>query len=102
MPARRKTNTYRPSEVEAAHAKVMAAKEELTAAMQDEPMRRWPHPIPTAAAASPARWPESETSPTLTQVLEHLQYQNQVLTDLLAAVNSLTAALLCQKGSGGE
>lgn len=101
MPARRKTTTYRPSEVEAAHAKVMAAKEELTAAMQDEPMRRWPHPIPTAAAA-PAYREEGETSPAMTQVLEHLQYQNQVLTDLLAAVNSLTAAVLCQKGNGGE
>ena len=33
----------------------------------------------------------------MTQALEQLACQNQLLVDLLGAVNSLTAALLCKK-----
>lgn len=113
MPARRNNSTYRTSQ--SAQQRVLAAREELRAetearAAENEPMRRWPHPIPTrdtaccSACPCPSCCPcaSEETSAALTQVLEKLQYQSQVLTDLLAAVNSLTAAVLCLKASGGD
>ncbi len=84
----------------AAHSKVMAAREELDG--QTEPMRRWPHPIPMAVPVSPVRSGGTLASPAETQTLDKLQYQNQILTDLLGAVNALTAAVLCQKGNCGE
>lgn len=84
-------NTYRAAE--AARAKVLAAQEELT----EEPMRRWPHVIP-AAAPAPDRTGETDLSPAMAQVLEQLQCQNQLLVDLLGAVNALTAAVLAKGG----
>lgn len=110
MPARRNNSTYRTSQ--SAQQRVLAAREELraeadTQAAEEEPMRRWPHPIPTSATCSSCcpcstccPCADEETSAALTQVLEKLQYQSQVLTDLLAAVNSLTAAVLCLKNPG--
>lgn len=103
MPARRMSGTYR--DPQAAQAKLLAAREELTArsaareelTAREEPMRRWSHPIPVSAPAAAPRPEERESADAMTQVLEKLQYQNQVLTDLLGAVNSLTAAVLCQK-----
>ena len=114
MPARRMNGTYRTSR--SVHQRVLAAREELRAEAEvqteaeAEPMRRWPHPIPTSAACSSCPCSSccpcggGETSEILTQALEKLQYQSQVLTDLLAAVNALTAAVLVQKspGSGEE
>lgn len=113
MPARRNISTYRTSQ--SPQQRVLAAREELRAeteaqAAEAEPMRRWPHPIPTRDAACCSACPcpsccpcaDGETSAALTQVLEKLQYQSQVLTDLLAAVNSLTAAVLCLKNPGSE
>lgn len=110
MPARRNISTYRTSQ--SAQQRVLAAREELrteteaqTQAAETEPMRRWPHPIPTSATCPcPSCCPctDEETSAALTQALEKLQYQNQVLTDLLAAVNSLTAAVLCLKAGGDK
>lgn len=116
MPARRMNGTYRTPQ--AAHARVLAAQAELStqaalraqtqddceAEAETEPMRRWPHPIPTSTStcsACCACGGDAELMETLTQALEKLQYQSQVLTDLLAAVNSLTAAVLCQKSPGG-
>lgn len=99
------TGTYRT--LQTAQQRVLAAREELRAqtetSAESEPMRRWPHTIPMAETAccsgcsSCACCADEETAAILTQVLEKLQYQNQVLTDLLSAVNSLTAAVLCQK-----
>jgi len=62
--------------------------------MEEEPMRYWPHPITATPAACGC-----ETKPTgdLAQVAELLTAQNQLLVDLLGAVNSLTAALLCRE-----
>ncbi len=106
MPARRMNSTYRTPQ--AACRRVLAAREELRTETEErsaeaEPMRRWPHPIPTSGACSACSScaccaDEGELALSLTQVLEKLQYQNQVLTDLLAAVNSLTATVLCLKG----
>lgn len=89
MMAKQNSRTYR-STAAAAHAKVLAAQETLE--LQEEPMRRYPHPIPTATAAAVRR----EDAQTATPMLEQLQYQSQLLVDLLGAVNSLTAAVLCQ------
>ena len=113
MPARRNITTYRIPQ--SARQRVLLAREELraeaeAASAEAEPMRRWPHPIPTRDAACCSACPcpsccpcaDGETSAALTQVLEKLQYQSQVLTDLLAAVNSLTAAVLCLKNPGSE
>lgn len=113
MPTRRTNSTYRTSQ--SAQQRVLAAREELRAeteaqAAETEPMRRWPHPIPTSTTcfscsrSSCCPCASEETSAALTQALEKLQYQSQVLTDLLAAVNSLTAAVLCKKNpsSGKE
>ena len=80
---------------------------ESVAEEAEEPMRIWPHPIcPQACSAEAACPAECACSigpdcpcPDLGQVLEQLQCQNQLLVDLLGAVNSLTAALLCRNGS---
>lgn len=98
------TGTYRT--LQSAQQRVLAAREELRAqtetSAESEPMRRWPHTIPMAETACSAcsaccSCADEETVTILTQALEKLQYQNQVLTDLLSGVNSLTAAVLCQK-----
>lgn len=98
--ARRVNRTYRPAAVAAAHARVLSARRELLSA-EEEPMHRYPHPIPPAApqavaAAAPACAPGDPAA--MTQALEQLACQSQLLVDLLGAVNSLTAAVLCQNG----
>lgn len=107
MPAKRMTGTYRT--LQSAQQRVLAAREELrtqaATSAESEPMRRWPHTIPMAETACSAcsgccSCADEETAAILTQALEKLQYQNQVLTDLLAAVNSLTASVLCLKNPG--
>lgn len=105
MPARRNITTYRIPQ--SARQRVLLAREELraeaeAASAEAEPMRRWPHPIPTSACPACAPRADGETAAALTQALEKLQYQSQVLTDLLGAVNSLTAAALCQKTPRSE
>ncbi len=90
--ARPKSRTYQTAQE--AHNKVMAARQALLTA--EEPIHRYSHPIPQAAscAAAPVFEPAGEVS---TQVLEQLACQSQLLVDLLGAVNSLTAALLCRQ-----
>jgi len=83
----------RPSQdLQRAQDKVRQARLAL-AADQEEPMRRYVFPV---ARPMPERCPSGEVSPTLTQILEQLQSQNQLLMDLLGAVNALTAAVLCR------
>lgn len=101
--ARRMNNrTYRPAAVAAAHSRVMAARQELLSA-EEEPMHRYAHPIPrsgsgvTQTAPLPTCGPEGDPA-AMTQILEQLSCQSQLLVDLLGAVNSLTAAVLCQNG----
>lgn len=102
MMARRYSRTYRSAAQ--AHAKVVAARQELlnTAPAGEEPMHRYPHPIPSVASAVETAVPtcpvQEDTSAAMTQVLEQLSCQSQLLVDLLGAVNSLTAAVLCQNG----
>ena len=64
----------------------------------EEPMNRYTHPIPL---------PRSERGCTVDpavpeRILETLCYQNQLLLDLLGAVNALTAATLNARGSASE
>lgn len=95
MPANRNRNTYRAQTARAAAPCVdPISVEELTAEL--EPMRRYPHPIPMCCAPDPAPIPTDECSPCMNRVLEQLSCQNQLLVDLLGAVNSLTAALLAR------
>ena len=95
MMPRRNNRTYRSPA--AAHSKVVAARRELLA--EEEPMHRYPHPIPqTTATAAPELSPAGDMPAAMTQALEQLSCQSQLLVDLLGAVNSLTAAILCQTG----
>ncbi len=92
MMVRRNSHTYRTAAL--AHSKVMAAQRELT--VEEEPMHRYPHVIPQDSPA-PTAFSNGDASAAMTQALEQLSCQSQLLVDLLGAVNSLTAALLCQK-----
>lgn len=93
MAKRINSRTYRTAA--AAHSKVIAARRELLT--EEEPMHRYPHPIPEPAApAASVAVADPGSSQAMTQVLEQLSCQSQLLVDLLGAVNSLTAALLCQ------
>ncbi|MGM9605937.1 MAG: hypothetical protein ACI4ML_03985 [Aristaeellaceae bacterium] len=71
-----------------------AASEEF---LEDMPMRRYRNPIPTCESR-----PKPEHSPCvcreeLEEILDALACQNQLMMDLLGAVNSLTAARLAQR-----
>lgn len=102
MMARRFSRTYRAAAQ--AQAKVAAAREELLAeaSAAEEPMHRYSHSIPQASSvqevAAPACSRGEDTPAAMTQALEQLSCQSQLLVDLLGAVNSLTAAVLAQNG----
>ncbi len=91
--ARRNSRTYQNAA--RAAEQVLAARRELLA--EEEPMRRYPHPIAPPASVCPAACPDASAAQT--QILEQLSCQSQLLVDLLGAVNSLTAALLCQRSA---
>lgn len=63
--------------------------------MEDIPMNRYTNPIPACCPkqTEPCRIQQEE----MDHILTALACQNQILTDLLGAVNSLTAALLYRK-----
>lgn len=98
--ARRYSRTYRSAAQ--AQAKVAAAREELlSASAVEEPMHRYSHSIPLATQAAETAAPacsrgEDTSAAAMTQALEQLSCQSQLLVDLLGAVNSLTAAVLAQ------
>ena len=88
------------AQAEATAAAIIAQGCQLAArsAPTEEPMNRYIHPIPT---------PRSEGGCTVNpavaeRILETLCYQNQLLLDLLAAVNALTAATLNARGGSSE
>lgn len=87
---RRDSRTYQTAA--RAHAKVLAAQREMEP--EKEPMHRYVFSIPEP---QPGDFPPDSVSAAMTQILEQLAYQNQLLVDLLGAVNSLTAAMLCTK-----
>ena len=73
---------------------VQAARQTLSA--EAEPMRIYSNPITTTAAPTA----DQAACADLTGILEQLACQSQLLVDLLAAVNSLTAATLSLKSRG--
>ena len=77
-----------------AQTQTLAAQQTLSA--EEEPMRIYSNPIATTLAAT-----EVETSNAdLVRILEQLSCQSQLLVDLLAAVNALTAATLSLNNRG--
>lgn len=60
--------------------------------MEDIPMNRYTNPIPTCCPNRPGRCRFQEEA--CDHILTALACQNQILTDLLGAVNGLTAAIL--------
>ena len=69
---------------------------------EEEPMNRYIHTIPCAAARCAAQGECREVQASLERVLEGMAYQNQLLADLLGAVNGLTAALLSVRNRTGN
>ncbi len=63
--------------------------------MEDIPMNRYTNPIPSCCPnrSGPCRMGQEG----LDRILTALACQNQILTDLLCAVNGLTAAILYQQ-----
>lgn len=63
--------------------------------MEDVPMTRYTNPLPTGCPnrSGPCRIRQEE----MDHILTALACQNQILTDLLGAVNGLTAAILYQR-----
>ncbi|MDE6108273.1 MAG: hypothetical protein K2F83_06340 [Oscillospiraceae bacterium] len=96
MPANRNRTTYSARQTSTLSQLSPCAPltvEDLT--NQEEPMRRYPHPIPMCADATPVT--SDDCTPCMNRVLEQLSCQSQLLVDLLGAVNSLTAALLARE-----
>lgn len=60
----------------------------------EEPMNRYIHPIPASAGRQEARGAGQELQAGLERVLECMACQNQLLVDILGAINALTAAVL--------
>lgn len=69
------------------------------AALEDMPMTRYVNPIPLCSCRQACQGACCGASAEeLGQILEALACQNQLLADLLGAVNSLTATLLAERG----
>ena len=90
MPARQNCRTSRRIDP----SRTVAAQETVVAEVE-EPMRIWPHPI-CCDTTEECSCDSACDCPDLARVQELLQCQNQLLVDLLGAVNALTATLLCQ------
>lgn len=63
--------------------------------LEDMPMRRYTNPLPTCEEKKPPSLCHCREE--LEQITALLICQNQILTDLLGAVNGLTAALLARQ-----
>ena len=66
---------------------------------EDMPMVRYTNPIPTCAGRCGLTAASGDYRTELEQILSTIAYQNQLLLDLLGAVNSLTATLLSEHSS---
>ena len=92
MPTCRNSRTT--SRATTAQATVQTAQQALSA--EEEAMRIYSNPIITTPTAT-----AGEASNTdLARILEQLSCQSQLMVDLLAAVNSLTAATLSLNSRG--
>ena len=100
MPANRNRNTYRAQSARSLTPCAAVSLQDLTA--EEEPMRRYPHPIPLPCACPCPDREQDRQCRCLTQVLEELQTQSQLLVGLTEAVNGLTAALLASHKPAAE
>ena len=66
---------------------------------EDMPMVRYTNPIPPCAGRCGVSVSSGDCRTELEQILSTIAYQNQLLMDLLGAVNSLTATLLSERSS---
>lgn len=66
--------------------------------MEDVPMCRYSNPIPACEHKQDCG-SHHPSGDQFEQILAALSCQNQILVDLLGAVNSLTAALLAQRAT---
>ena len=73
-------------------ARDQEARQRAAAILAEPAMKRYAHPIPCWSA--PVWSPPPLGGEGMDRVLEELARQNQLLMDLLGAVNSLTAATL--------
>ena len=63
--------------------------------MEDIPMNRYTNPIPACCPKQSGRCSLPEE--TIDHILTALACQNQIMTDLLGAINGLTAAILYER-----
>lgn len=63
--------------------------------MENTPMNRYVNPIPAPCHPSPGCCKIQQEG--IDHILTALSCQNQILIDLLGAVNNLTAVLLCKQ-----
>ena len=77
------------SAVNDANGRRMARQRLEGAPLEEEPMKRYAHPIPYCIDC-----PTPPSADGLDRILEALACQNQLLVELLGAVNALTAATL--------
>ena len=93
MPTRCTNRTTSCASGAQTQAQTLAAQQVLSA--ESEPMRIYSNPIITTAITD-----NQTTNTDLVKILEQLSCQSQLLVDLLAAVNALTAATLSLNSRG--
>ena len=83
-------------QVEAGLRKEQARSQVSNALEDEEPMNRYIHPIPLSIPRARGDRPENciQVQESLERVLECMACQNQLLVDILGAINALTAAML--------
>ena len=83
-------------QVEAGLRKEQARSQVSNVLEDEEPMNRYIHPIPLSIPRARGDRPENciQVQESLERVLECMACQNQLLVDILGAVNALTAAML--------
>lgn len=89
-------NTYQTA-AQRAQDRILEAQQELEEELEI-PMHHYVFPLPQP---TPAQTATATDSAAATQLLEQMQCANQLLVDLLGAVNSLTAAVLCRRENNG-
>lgn len=65
--------------------------------LENMPMNRWRNPISACECEEEESCSQCECARELEQIIHLLTCQNQLLVDLLGAVNSLTAACLSRR-----
>ena len=93
-PDRRRDPARIRAQAEAAAKPILAQSRAGTAPLEETPMRRYRPLGPLCMPCLPSALPDAGMQAGLDRVLEALNEQNQLLVDLLGAVNALNAATL--------